>query len=58
MTTINTHILLANNMAEYWKDIRAEECELGMPESCKFIDQQIAKYKAQAEHLSNVQGEL
>ena len=58
MTTITTHILLANNMVEFWKGQRVGKCELRNPEACKLIDQQIAKYKAQAEHLSNVQGEL
>lgn len=57
MTTITTHILLANNMVEYWKGQR-ESLTITAPNDpfrlLELIDQQIAKYEAQANHLSNV----
>jgi len=61
MTTITTHVLLARNMVAYWKGERERRTITAPNEPfglLELIDQQIAKYEAQAEHLSNVQGEL
>ena len=51
MKTLTNQTLIAMNMVEYWKDMRVGECALRSPEVCKLIDEQIAKYEAQAKHL-------
>ena len=51
METLTTQTQLAMNMVDYWKDMRAGECELRNPAVCKLIDKNIAKYEAQVDHL-------
>ena len=52
METLKTHRALALNMVAYWSDIRLGECAKRSPRrEYKLIDEQIAKYEAQAKHL-------
>ena len=58
MTSLTTHTKIALNMVEYWKDMRVGECALRSPEVCKLIDDQIAKYEAQADHLRGLRADM
>ena len=58
MEDLTTHMQLAMKMVEYWKDMRVGECDLRNPEVCKLIDQQIAKYEAQVDHLRGLRADM
>tara|TARA_R110000772_G_scaffold159710_1_gene270908 strand:- start:322 stop:504 length:183 start_codon:yes stop_codon:yes gene_type:complete len=58
MIDLTTQTQLAMNMVEYWKDMRVGECELRNPAVCKLIDENIAKYEAQAYHLRGLRADL
>lgn len=51
MKTLITQTQIAMNMVEYWKGMRVGVYDLRSTEVCKLIDEQIAKYEAQATHL-------
>jgi len=58
METLTTQTQLAMNMVEFWKGQRVGKCELHNPEACKLIDEQIAKYEAQADHLRGLRADM
>ena len=58
MESLTTHTQIAMNMVQYWKGMRVGECALRSPEGCKLIDEQIAKYEAQADHLRGLRADM
>ena len=58
METLTTQTLATMDMVKYWKDMRVGECAKRNPAVCKLIDEQIAQYEAQVEHLRGLRAEM